>query len=160
MAFWKNLFSHEQPATTLPEVVRAMSHHSTKLHQGEVPELCFIGAPFGGSSKVPKDLGTAWGKANQALAAASALLIEDETLFEKLSQKLANTKTLLVPDISASEILGDCDAAGSLKHRATIIMEHNLQLTLDDWECFPMVYMQDPMERCSPVGFLFVFRRS
>ncbi|MGQ0553234.1 MAG: hypothetical protein ACT4PU_08430 [Planctomycetota bacterium] len=170
MAFWKRLLGREpargvarQPAALGRPVSGSapssgMAHHSTKLHRGAIPEFCFVGAPFGGS--VPNDLGS-WAKDNQALAAASLLGIEDPNQFEQLQARLdAKTKTILVPDASADEILGDCDASGSLKQRAMLVMEHRLRLVPAEWECLPMAYLKDGLDRCSPVGILFVFKKT
>ncbi len=76
---------------------------------------------------------------------------------EQLLSRLAKSKTVLIPDISASEVLGDNNAAGSLKHRALFYIRR-FGLSPSECECFSMVFETDTTERYGPVGFLFVFR--
>ena len=164
MSFFKKLFGGDSkpPAPTRSGAqatsMGTMSHSSTKLFEGVIPEYCFVGAPFGGSA--PNDLGP-WGMTYRILGAAHALHIDsDEAKVDKLQAKLeAKTKTILIPDISAAEIIGNCDAPGSLKHRAMKVMEHKLGLVPAEWECLQTAFLDDALNRCSPVGVLYVFRR-
>lgn len=129
---------------------------SSKLLKGEIPDICFVCAPFGGRG-VPDDLGD-WAKHTQALAAASVLGIVDKTQFEIFQKKFSKTKTVLVPDITTEGVFANEQTEGSMLHLASLVMQHKLGLIPSEWECLSMAYEQDALGRCSPVGVLFVFK--
>ena len=156
MSFWKKIFSSNSEQISEEDASKFMIGDSSKLLRGKIPEICFVCAPFGGT--VPSDLGD-WAKNTQALAAASVLGIVDTNRFKSLQERFSDTKTIIVPDIKAKEVLSNNNVKGSMAHRASLVMLLKLNLIASEWEYFSMAYQIDALDRCSPVGVLFVFKR-
>jgi len=130
----------------------------SKLLQNILPEMCFVCAPFNG--EVPDDLGD-WVKSNQDLMIAGILGIEASDAFDELRDRIGKeeVKTFLIPDITANEIGVDTTAPGAMLDRSLRVMTQKLSLDPEDFEYMTSVFEQDGFQRCSPIGFCFVFKK-
>jgi|GEM_PF-551061 len=154
--FWKSPAPDIASELESPAPVELMTFDSPRLFKGDIPEICFVCAPFGGSA--PADLDD-WPKNTQALAAASLLNITDGDEFDRLREKFEGVVTILIPDIEAQEVLADMPTSGSMLHRASAVMAQQLDNAPTEWECHAMAFQQDALGRCSPVGVLFAFKK-
>jgi len=130
----------------------------SKLLQNILPEMCFVCAPFNG--EVPDDLGD-WSKSNQDLMMAGILGVEASDAFDELRDRIGEkgVRTFLIPDIAANEIGADTTAPGAMLDRSLRVMTQKLSLDPEDFEYFTSVFEQDGFQRCSPIGFCFVFKK-
>jgi hypothetical protein len=92
---------------------------------------------------------------------ARILGIEESDAFDALQARIEehSVETYLIPDISSDEIDGSPRATGSILERSVRVMTHKLSMLPRDFEYFCTAFEKDNFNRCSPIGFCFVFKK-